>query len=85
MTKDDDQWSATIEHLIADSPARFRDDVSKVERRYSLETSATRNDLSLTFQCELWRVIGVLANGVMEDPQMEAPQGVRFFSAHDNE
>lgn len=38
---------------------------------YSLDTAATRNDLSLKLQEELWRMLGVLSHGLMVDPQEE--------------
>jgi hypothetical protein len=61
---------------------KFRGTVGTMVTRYSLATPATRKELSLTFQCELWRVIGVRANGWMEE-EGSVPGSWRSIAAHD--
>lgn len=37
--------------------------------RYTLTTNASRNDLSEELQTQLWMLLGVLTDGLCEDPQ----------------
>ena len=67
-TRTDRAWPVDAESIEA-TPAELRAAVANAQTHYSLETGARRNDLSLVFQEQLWRVIGVLSNGLMEDPQ----------------
>ena len=67
---DNDDWNDVIESVREDvQEERHKAFLRDVKVFYSVETSATRNDLSLEFQEELWRMLGVLAGGLMYDPQ----------------
>ena len=41
----------------------------RARSRYTFRTAASRNDLSSELQTNLWVLLGVLTNGVCEDPQ----------------
>jgi hypothetical protein len=43
--------------------------VRKARVRYTVRTNASRNDLSAELQKQLWVVVGVLTDGLCEDPQ----------------
>ena len=67
-TRDQDEWPIDDE-LVEQTLPQFRDDVANAHTWYDLETDAHRNRLSFKLQEQLWRIIGVLSNGLMEDPQ----------------
>jgi hypothetical protein len=67
---DQEEWEDIIDSVKEDvEDSIHRKYLRNVRTFYSLETSATRNDLSLEFQEQLWRMIGVLTHGLMYDPQ----------------
>ncbi|HET7039291.1 MAG TPA: hypothetical protein VFH97_05345 [Gemmatimonadales bacterium] len=50
-------------------PGRHLRRVRAARVRYTLSTSASRNDLSEALQAQLWLLIGVLTDGLCEDPE----------------
>lgn len=70
FTPESDEWSALSEPDFLESiPEEYRAIMKGATVWYMLETSATRNELSLELQEQLWRMLGVLTGGVLEDPQ----------------
>ena len=69
-TSDSEEWSDIIDEMVdtVEDP-EFRDFLEAATVLYVLETSATRNALSLEFQEALWRMLGVLTYGLIYDPQ----------------
>lgn len=57
---------------------RHMQQLREARTRYTLTTNASRNDLSEELQTHLWVLIGVLTDGLCEDPQ----EG-RFITAAD--
>lgn len=43
--------------------------VRKARTRYTMRTNASRNDLSAELQIQLWLLVGVLTDGLCEDPE----------------
>ena len=50
-------------------PAKHRAEAQQAVTFYSIESGAGRNEPTLEFQTLFWRALGVLSNGLMEDPQ----------------
>jgi hypothetical protein len=69
LTKESDEWDADDPDYLEGIPEEHQAAVKQASCRYSLETHASRNNLSLEFQQFLWRMIGVLTYGLLEDPQ----------------
>lgn len=67
-TSDHPGWIVD-EELLEATPPEHRAAVRATKTHYNVETGARRNDLSIVFQEHVWRTIGVLSNGLMEDPQ----------------
>lgn len=66
----DDDWAALTDPEFLESvPAEHREAVKQATTWYEIETFASRNETSWELQEQLWRMIGVLTDGVMEDPQ----------------
>ena len=69
---DEEEWDDIIESASETvTDRKHRKYLESAEVFYSVETSARRNGLSIKFQEQLWRLIGVLSHGLMEDPQEE--------------
>ena len=71
VTEDDqEEWPDFVADVgdALDDP-RHLHFLKKAKRCYTIETSATRNDLSVDFQTQLWRMIEVLTYGLSYDPQ----------------
>jgi hypothetical protein len=43
--------------------------VQTARTRYTMRTNASRNDLSAELQTQLWLLVGVLTDGLCEDPE----------------
>jgi hypothetical protein len=67
--KESDEWDGDDPDYLEGIPEEHLLAVKQATCRYSLETHASRNDVSLGFQQFLWRMIGVLTYGLLEDPQ----------------
>ena len=48
---------------------RYLQRVRTARIRYSVRTNASRNDLSAELQTQLWLLVGVLTDGLCEDPE----------------
>jgi hypothetical protein len=69
-TRADASWDdEELEEAASVASEAHRKEISSAATMYVVETSARRNDVSLDFQNLIWRSIGVLSNGLMEDPQ----------------
>lgn len=64
-----DWANVEIDLRSAETPARFRAEVEQTATFYAVETDARRTEIALEFQILFWRAVGVLSNGLMEDPQ----------------
>ena len=50
-------------------PSNHRAEAEQAVTFYAIESGAGRNEPTLEFQTLFWRALGVLSNGLMEDPQ----------------
>lgn len=70
LTPDSAEWTSLAEpDALEGIPEKFQDTIRKSSSFYILRTHACRNDQSLELQQHLWRMIGVLTGGIIEDPQ----------------
>ena len=69
-TREGPDWeSVEIGLRAAETPAKYRAEVEQAATFYAVETNARRSEIALEFQILFWRAVGVLSNGLMEDPQ----------------
>jgi len=68
-TSGSDEWNVNDPDYLEGIPKEYQAVMGRATCRYSLETHARRNNLSLDLQQFLWRMIGALTYGLLEDPQ----------------
>ena len=69
-TRGSPDWDdAELAETAAAAPEPFRAENLGANTLYAIETHARRNKASVAFQQLLWSVIGVMSNGIMDDPQ----------------
>jgi hypothetical protein len=68
-TSGSDEWDVNDPDCLEGIPKEYQAVMGRATCRYSLETHASRNNISLDLQQFLWRMIGALTYGLLEDPQ----------------